>query len=497
MAKVLMIASEAVPLAKTGGLADVCGALPIALRQAGHDVSLILPAYRCVHQAGLPIDETSHVLEVPVGNRIVNGRILRTRLPDSDVPVFLVARDEYFDRPGLYGDGKEDYRDNCERFVFFCRAALEAIRELRLEVEIVHCHDWQTGLVPVYLSVEYGVARGYDHLRTVMTIHNMAYQGRFWHWDMVLTGLDWKYFNWRQLEFYGDLNLLKAGLVFADTLTTVSPRYACEIQSAPHGCGLEGLLASRRRDLHGILNGVDYELWSPASDKYLSHTYDASNWRQGKAACKSALQSEMGLNPDPAVPLLGFIGRMVEQKGIELILATMDRWARTQPVQWVLLGNGNPDYEQRLTRLAKEYPHRIAARIGFSDELAHRIEAGADIFLMPSRFEPCGLNQLFSLKYGAVPVVHRTGGLSDTITDANADSLAREEANGFDFDEYSESQFETALARACDVYSNDPKTWDQMVRTGMQQDWSWDRSGRQYAELYERTLARGTQAVGA
>ena len=251
MSRVLFVAAEAIPLAKTGGLGDVCGTLPVALEQLGHEVSLVLPAYSSALDAGLPLESTGHVLEIPVGSRVIHGEILRTYLPQSHVPVYLIRQPEYFERKGLYGDRDGDYRDNCERFVFFSRAVLELIRLLDLDIDLLHCHDWQTGLVPVYLQAEYRVLRRFEHLRTIFTIHNMAYQGRFWHWDMLLTGLDWKYFNWKHLEFFGDLNFLKGGIVFSDHITTVSPRYAQEIQTEPHGCGMEGILSQRRASLTG------------------------------------------------------------------------------------------------------------------------------------------------------------------------------------------------------------------------------------------------------
>ncbi|HEY6563007.1 MAG TPA: glycogen/starch synthase, partial [Pirellulaceae bacterium] len=453
--------------------------------------------YRCVWDAGIPLETLPRCVEVPVGNRLVSGRLLRSHLPHSDCPVYFVAREEYFDRAGLYGDGKEDYRDNCERFVFFCRAVLEAVRELELEVDLLHCNDWQTGLVPVYLSTEYGVIRGYEKIRTLMTIHNMAYQGRFWYWDMVLTGLDSRYFNWRQLEFYGDLNLLKAGLVFSDTLTTVSPTYAREIQSSPHGCGLEGVLSGRRQHLVGILNGADYRSWNPETDEHLPRTYGISDRSEGKAACKADLQRELGLPLLSDVPLIGFVGRLVEQKGVELILGALRTWARTRPAQWVILGTGQRDWELQLEGLAAEYPQRVAAKLSFSESLAHRITAAADIFVMPSRFEPCGLNQLYSLKYGTVPVVHRTGGLADTVRDADPLSIASGEANGFSFEGFDGAAFEQALARACDLYQQDPAAWGQLATRGMTQDWSWRRSAAQYADVYRETLEREARTVGA
>jgi starch synthase len=321
----------------------------------------------------------------------------------------------------------------------------------------------------------------------------MAYQGHFWHWDMLLTGLDWRYFNWRQMEFYGGLNLLKTGLVFADAINTVSPKYAEEIQEHPLGCGLEGILQSRRDVLSGIINGVDYEVWNPGIDRYLPVTYNEESWSERKPACKATLQRELGLPENPQTPLIGLIGRLADQKGWDLVAAVMNQWAPTEDVQWAILGTGEPVYHDQLNRLAAEFPHRVAVRLGFSDELAHRIEAGSDIFLMPSRYEPCGLNQLYSLKYGTIPVVHSTGGLADTIVDATPGNLERDFANGFVFHDYSVDALAGTLRKACETLRHDQATWHQLINTAMRQDWSWAHSARQYVDLYRQTIGRKRQ----
>lgn len=487
---ILFATTEAAPFAKTGGLGDVCGALPRELDRLGHNPVVIMPAFRQVRNSGLPIEPTGMKVRVPIGQKLVEGHFLRSRLPGSDVPVFLLEQGDYYDRPQLYREDGEDYRDNCERFTFFCRAVLEAIPLLDLQTDLVHCHDWCAGLIPAYLKTLYATKRAYKRLASVLTIHNLSYQGNFWHWDMALTGLDWKYFNWRQMEFYGNLSFLKTGIVFADMLTTVSPTYAREILSAPLGCGLEGVLQHRSEDLVGIINGVDYDEWNPATDKYLGPgRYDVANVSVGKAACKADLQRRLGLPERPDVPLLAAVGRLVDQKGFDLITRVMRQWAAQVDVQWVILGTGEPKYHQTLGALADEYPQKVAVRLEFSDELAHRIEAGADIFLMPSQYEPCGLNQLYSLKYGTVPVVRATGGLVDTVIDANENSLAAGTATGFSFDDYTSIELAAALERACRAYAN-PVVWNQLILTGMQQDWSWRQSAEQYAGLYERTLFR-------
>lgn len=366
---IVFVSSEVVPLAKTGGLADVCGALPIELSRRGHQVSVIMPAYRDCFRKSLDITDTQHRFDIPIGQRIVSGQLLSTRLPNSEVPVYLVHQPDYFDRPGLYGENGQDYRDNCERFVFLSRAALETVRFLDAPVDVFHCHDWQTGLIPAYLNIEYRHARGYSGIASVFTIHNLAYQGCFWHWDMLLTGLDWKYFNWRQLEFFGQLSLLKSGLAFSDALTTVSPTYAREIQSPEQGCGLDGLLRDRRESLAGIVNGVDYGVWNPAIDPLLPHRFDESSWLAGKAACKAALQSELQLPTDPFVPLIGLVGRLADQKGWDLVRQVMEWWMPNDYAQWVVLGTGQPEYHELLSKLAAEYPDKVAARFKFDEGL--------------------------------------------------------------------------------------------------------------------------------
>ncbi len=494
---ILLVASEAIPFAKTGGLADVIGSLPIELSKLGHHVTVMLPAYRQVYHSGQPIQATDILLDIPIGNKIVTGRLLRSDLPGSDVPVYLVEQSDYYDREQLYREEGVDYKDNCERFVFFCRAVMESIRLLRLDPDVLHANDWQAGLIPAYLDIEYRNARGYSDIASVLTIHNMAYQGQFWHWDMLLTGLDWKYFNWHQMEFYGHLNLLKTGIVFADAITTVSPTYALEIQQSPWGCGLENVLQQRSDCLTGIINGVDYSVWNPQIDSTIAAQYGVENWRAGKAACKTALQSELGLPQVDGVPLIGLIGRLVDQKGFDLVAQIIERWVTSADCQWAILGTGEPSYHEMLSQLQGDHPDKVAVRLEFSDAMAHRIEAGADIFLMPSRFEPCGLNQLYSLKYGTVPVVHATGGLADTIVPATGENLATRKANGFTFETYSASAFEAALGRACDTLRTDASTWNQLVTTGMRQDWSWTASARKYTQLYQDTISRAKQAACA
>ncbi len=491
---ILIATTEAVPFCKTGGLADVCGSLPVELAKLGHRPTVILPAFRQVFESGLEIESTGVEFDVPLGAKIMEGEFLRSRLPDSDVPVYLVSQDHYFDRDDLYRVDGHDYKDNCERFIFFCRAVLEAVRLLDLKPDVIHANDWQTALIPAYLKTEYASLPPFDQIASLLTIHNLAYQGNFWHWDMLLTGLDWKYFNWQQMEFYGRLNLLKSGLAFADALNTVSPRYAEEIQTPELGCGMEGILQHRREDLTGIVNGVDYSVWNPATDEHLAANYDADSVKTGKPTCKRALQIELGLPVDADVPLVATVGRLADQKGFDLIAEVMQQWVPDGDVQWVILGTGEPGYHELFARLAQQHPHKVAVRLEFSNSLAHQIEAGADMFLMPSQYEPCGLNQLYSLKYGTVPVVRATGGLADTVTDTHEATLADGTANGFSFHDYSAGALSDTLARACETY-RDRSLWQRIVDVGMRQDWSWTQSAGEYSQLYGQIVARHKAAL--
>jgi starch synthase len=512
--KILLAASEVVGFAKTGGLADVAGSLPRALARRGHECAVMLPLYRCTLRAKVPPEPTPHSFTVPIRHRTVSGRIWRSLLPDSNIPVYLVQQVEYYERDdaktghGLYqwtaAEGeKRDYSDNCERFIFFCRAVLESLPLLGFWPDVLHANDWQTGLVPVYLKEMYGPrsrdslplpperrAIGYDRICTLLTIHNIAYQGNFWHLDMPLTGLDWRLFNSRQLEFYGHLSFLKAGIVFADLLNTVSPSYAREIQTPYYGCGLQGVLSERRTDLFGIVNGVDYELWNPATDPYLPAHYDVDTIATGKPLCKQALQARCHLPAEPPTPLLGVVARLAEQKGIDLILGAAGSLLE-QGTQLVVLGDGDPKYGRQLLEIRARYPERVSVNLAFDESLAHQIEAGADVFLMPSIYEPSGLNQLYSMRYGTVPVVRATGGLADTVVDATPDALAAGRATGFSFVALTPDALRECVLRALALFRGEPQTWLQLMRTGMRQDWSWDRSAAEYERLYERLVVRG------
>lgn len=495
--RIVFATSEAVPFAKTGGLAEVCGTLPPVLAEWGHEVTVIMPLYRCVRYGGFPLEPLGIRYVVPIGTKTVSGHLVAGHIPKSPVRTIFVEQDQYFDRDGLYHEGGKDYLDNCERFIFLSRSVLEVIRLLDLRPDVLHCHDWQTGLVPAYLRLEYQTLPRYRRIGTLFTIHNMAYQGLFWHWDMILTGLDWKHFNWQELEFFGQLSFLKAGIVYSTAISTVSPQYAREIQTPEFGYGMEGVLQHRGDALFGILNGVDQSVWNPATDRFLPRQYDLQSVVEAKAVCKSELQRELGLSVDPGVPLVANIGRLVEQKGSDFLAELIAQWAPRREVQWVVLGEGSSDIEEKLRQVGQQFPGKVAVRIEFSEPLAHRIMAGADIFVMPSRFEPCGLNQMYAQLYGTVPVVRGTGGLKDTVVDATPENIAAGKATGFVFDEASVEGLAGGLERALAAWQNKDLWW-QIVRAGMVQDFSWRRSAEKYVELYRWVIDRhgGQLAMG-
>ncbi len=478
---VLIVASECVPFAKTGGLADVAGSLPGPLSKLGHNISLMMPLYRSVREAGFNPKPLGIKLRIALGDKPIRGGVSKLVLPGTSTMVYFIDCPELYDREELYGTLRGDYEDNCQRFIFFSRAVIEATEALGLKPDIFHLNDWQTALIAVYLKT---ICAGNPvaAAKTLLTVHNLAYQGLFWHLDMPLTGLDWKHFNMHELEFYGRLNLLKGGLVYADRLSTVSQRYAAEIQTADYGCGLDELLADRSKELSGIVNGIDYDIWSPAADEMIAASYSVKEMA-GKAKCKAALQKVSGLPVKKNVPLVGMVSRLDDQKGFDLIaksIPVLMKW----DMQLVVLGTGHENHHKLLKKIGREYPDRTGMHITFSNELAHQIEAGSDIFLMPSRFEPCGLNQLYSLAYGTVPVVRETGGLADTITDATDENVASGVANGFTFRKHTPKAMLDALRRALDAWG-DKKFWKKIVATGMSQDWSWAESARKYDRLYE------------
>ncbi|MFN8626489.1 MAG: glycogen synthase GlgA [Candidatus Binatia bacterium] len=477
---VVMAASEAVPFVKTGGLGDVVGTLPGALKRLGIEVSVILPAYHTLTLDGLSPRRTGWRLRVPVSDRRVTADVLATHTAD-DVQVYLIEADRYFARTGLYGTAGGDFLDNAERFAFFSRA-VPALLPYLDSVDVLHCHDWQTALAPVFLRADASRYPDLSHVRTVLTIHNVGYQGIFWHLDWHLLNLDWQFFAPNWLEFHGKINYLKGGIVSADAVTTVSPTYAREIQTPEFGCGLEGVLADRRAVLVGILNGADYGEWSPEHDRHIAAPYSVDDLR-GKAACKADLQAAAGLPMRPEQPLIGIVSRLAAQKGFDLLGESAAELLHRH-IQMVVLGSGDASYERQFRDLAHRHRNRLAVRIAFDNALAHKIEAGSDLFLMPSRYEPCGLNQIYSLRYGTIPVVRATGGLADTVTDYDP---ASGNGTGFAFVEYSGAALSACVDRALHTYGR-PEAWLSLVRNAMQADFSWERSARAYIDLYRRVI---------
>lgn len=487
--RVIIAASEAVPFSKTGGLADVAGALAKSLDQLGHDVTLFLPDYFQLRQNNStlpPIADAGLRFSISMNGRVVPGTLNWTTLPDCNVRVLLIRQPEYFDRRQLYQEHGHAYVDNCERFSYFCRAVMEISRQMILRPDVVHCNDWQTGLINGLLQTQYQGRPGFERTAGVMTLHNMAYQGRFWHFDMPLTGMDWRYFNHNQMEAWGDLNLLKTGIAFADQITTVSPTYANEICTPDGGYGLEGLLFHRRDDLVGILNGIDDDVWNPETDQHLPARYSIRTFTDGKPQCKAHLQRRMHLDERADVPILGMVSRMADQKGFDLITGAAER-ILAQDLQLVFLGTGDPFYEGQLRELSGRYPGKVAAEIGFDESLAHQIEAGADMFLMPSRFEPCGLNQMYSLRYGTVPIVRKVGGLADSVENFESESESLQTATGFVFVDYSKELLAETIEKAVLLFRK-PDIWNQIIRNGMSRDWSWNRSAQEYVSVYRKAM---------
>lgn len=490
--RIVLAASECVPFAKTGGLADVIGALPGALAALGQEVQVFLPCYRRVWTSGPSITSTGLTVHCPTGDHWHRATVRQSHLPGTEVPVYLIDAPEFFDRDQIYQDAGHDYADNSARFIFFQKAVLEAIRHLGLQPDVIHCHDWQTGLIPSFLDEFYRGFAEFSNVGVLLTIHNIAYQGDYWSRDLLLTGLPARHFHPGHLEAYGRLNFLKAGIAKSDLLNTVSPTYAQEIQTSRQGYGLDGLLRARSRDLFGIVNGIDTQRWNPRIDPYLITNYDETTLAAGKAACKAALQRRASLPERPDVPLLAQIGRLASQKGWEL-LARVAREFLKFDVQLIVLGEGEPQYHEMLDYLGKDFPDKVRAFLMFSDLLAHQIEAGADIFLMPSLYEPCGLNQLYSLAYGTVPIVHATGGLADTVVDVDPRSMAEGKATGFIFNEPTPRALRTAIERAATLWY-DRRAWNTLAANGMRADWSWSRSARSYVDLYREIVQRRGRA---
>jgi starch synthase len=478
--KVLFVSSECAPFAKTGGLADVAGALPKALRERGIDVRVVMPLY-----AGMPWSELEVLdgtLGVPMWWGTAHARVRTGKLPGSEVPLYCLEYNRYFDRPYLYGPPSEGYADNLERFTFLSRGALEMCKALGFIPDVIHCNDWQTALVPVYVNtVEW--LQPLHAAATVYSIHNLAYQGIFDGGGMFITGLGREHYNPREFEHFGALNLTKAALHHSTLLSTVSPTYAREIQTGEYGAGLDGVLSARSGDLVGILNGIDVDEWNPAADPFLPTPFDVAN-PKGKAACKAALQKEAGFPVRADVPVFGIIGRLTPQKGFDVLAHALDRvlgW----DVQMVLLGTGDDDAQRFFSYVDAHRGDRFRAWLRFDNGRAHRIEAGADFFLMPSRFEPCGLNQMYSLRYGTLPVVRATGGLVDTVANYEEGTA---EGTGFVFADLHPESLANTIGWAVSTWFDRPAHIEIMRDRAMRQDFSWDRAASLYEDLYRRAV---------
>ncbi len=484
---IVMFAAEAAPYIKVGGLADVIGALPKVLEKLGARITVVLPAYQIIprEKFGILASTAVQPFDVPVGSKIVRTEIAQTTMQGTGVEVYFLDGGGYFSREGVYDDPvtKEGYPDNVQRLSFYARAGLELLRRLGRPVDVIHCHDSQTGLIPGLLSTVYRDDPFFRHTGCLFTIHNVAYQGLYEKEALAWAGIDAKYCSPSSpFEYWGKVNLMKIGILTADLVSTVSATYAREIQSGPeYSYGLEGILRNRADDLYGIVNGIDYDEWNPETDPLIPERYTAQDLA-GKAACKTALLQTMKLPKRKGrIPLIGIISRLADQKGFDLIGEAIEEIA-AHDLQMVVLGTGQPKYHQLVESLCVRYPEKIAAKLGFDNQLAHQIEAGADMFLMPSKYEPCGLNQLYSLRYGTVPIVRSTGGLADTITDYD---LIHDRGTGFMFTEYTAAAMLAAIERALVVYA-DSERWRRLAVRGMLERWSWGESAQKYLELYTR-----------
>jgi starch synthase len=475
--KILLASSEVHPFSKTGGLADMVAALGKALARSGHEASIVTPLYRGIREQFSEIRREDWRFDLPLGSQSVWGGLWSLEV-EKGLKVYFVEQPHFFNRVGIYFEHNISYADNAERFIFFSKCVVHLARYLPWRPDVVHVHDWQTALVPALVLQQHHEGWG-NPLQTCLTIHNLAYQGIFPASAFALTNLPREFFTMETSEFFGHLNCLKAGLAFADVITTVSPRYAREILTEEFGCGLDGFLRKRQNRLFGILNGVDYDEWNPGNDSFLERPYSVTRLA-GKTANKIALQKELGLPENKNVPLFGTISRLADQKGVDIQLGALEEMLNTD-MQFVLLGSGSPDFERGYHELARRFPTKVAIRIGYDERLAHRIEAACDFFLMPSRYEPSGLNQMYSLRYGTIPIVRATGGLDDSVIDFTEDSGR---ADGIKFYEYSSRALAKAIRKALTLYQQ-PDLLRRCQRKAMKVDFSWERMVDEYLKIYK------------
>ena len=479
--KILIASSELYPFSKTGGLADMVAALSKSLAELGHKVGVVTPLYKGIRERFPSIKPMDWQMEIPLGSYQVIAHVWTLEQPPG-LTLYFIDQPGFYERNNLYQENDKDYPDNAERFIFFAKAITHLARYLPWKPEIVHLHDWQTGLTPLFIHHQSLTEQWDSPPKTCYTIHNLAYQGGFPSLKYFLTNLPWDYFHKEGLEFYGNFNCMKAGLVYADVLTTVSPRYAIEITSPEYGCGLDGVLRRRISKLYGILNGVDYSEWKTTGNSHLKYSYTAQRLL-GKAQQKKALQKELGLPLEPKIPLFGNIGRMADQKGMDLLLGAVKEVLQF-PIQFVLLGKGSREFEESFVKLARDNPQKVAVQIGYNEGLGHRIEAGCDFYIMPSRFEPCGLNQMYSLKYGAIPIVRATGGLDNSIIDINE---SFEKPNGIKFFEPTVSALKQAILKAVSLYQSSILL-NFYRRNGMSTNFSWQVTASAYVEVYQKAM---------
>lgn len=463
--KIVVCFAEVVPFAKTGGLADVAGALPLALEKLNQEVIVVMPRYACANKAGIPIKQLK-----PGFSFATIG---------ENVKVYFIDNDEYYDRPGLYGDKTGDYPDNLLRFSFYCEKTLELLKIIDFCPDVIHCNDWQSALIPVYLKTKLKDEAFYKNTKTLLTIHNLAYQGLFPKEQFLKLKLDDSLFSIDGFEFYGKVCFLKAGIIFADAISTVSKGYAKEILTKEFGCGLEAVLEKRRDALSGIINGLDYSIWNPETDKYIFKNFDGTVLADKKKN-KKELQKVCGLKMKAGIPLLGFVGRLAEQKGVDL-LSELIKNIDSLNLQVVILGTGDQRYHDLLGEVAKKSPKVFSLNLKFDDVLAHRIYAGCDMFMMPSRYEPCGLGQMISFRYGTIPIAYETGGLADTVFNFDAKT---KDGNGFVFNSYSNEEFLNTVNQAKSAYA-DRKSWEGLIKKVATFNFSWEESAKKYVELYK------------
>jgi starch synthase len=478
--KILFAAPEMVPFCKTGGLADVTGSLAPVLASLGHEVHVVMPGYAAIDRAKFGFREGCARFQIAVGP--VSKPVTISSAAWKGVHIHLVENEEYFDRPGFYGDEHGDYLDNGPRFVLFCRGVLEAAKCLGIAPDIIHAHDWQAGLVSPSLRTLYAGEEAFRRTKSVFTIHNLGYQGIFPRWVFGLSGIPESEFDWRKMEYYGSVSFLKSGIVYADAVTTVSRTYAREITTEPLGFGLQGVLAERRGDLSGILNGIDTEEWNPATDADIPARFGPDH-PEGRKVCRKSLLASFGVKAGADTPLFGMVSRLDSQKGFDLLAEAMGR-IMTLDMRLLVLGSGTAEYREALSGLASANPDRIGLALKFDPAAAKLVYAGSDAFLMPSRYEPCGLGQMIALRYGSLPVVHATGGLADTVTDLDSDPAT---GNGFSFGDYSADALALAVKRAAAAFRERGRPrWRAAMERGMRADFSWRRSTAEYLALYEK-----------